>query len=90
MATLVRRRQTKGPETDRRCLNHRATSRLYSTRSVRHSAATPALEKPSQTNHFQLTDGGKKFAKILHGLVMRRGPYRSCEARRTLDVAAGR
>jgi len=28
-ATLVRHRQTKGPATDRRHLNHRATSRLY-------------------------------------------------------------
>jgi hypothetical protein len=26
---LVRHRQTKGPETDREHLNHRATSRLY-------------------------------------------------------------
>ena len=26
---LVRHRQTKGPETDRPLLNHRATSRLY-------------------------------------------------------------
>jgi hypothetical protein len=26
---LVRHRQTKGPETDRGHLNHRATSRLY-------------------------------------------------------------
>ena len=29
MAGLVRHRQTKGPETDRPCLNHRATPRLY-------------------------------------------------------------
>ena len=28
-AALVRHRQTKGPDTDRRHLNHRATSRLY-------------------------------------------------------------
>ncbi len=30
MVKLVRHRQTKGPETDRLHLNHRATSRLYS------------------------------------------------------------
>ena len=29
MARLVRHRRTKGPETDRSRLNHRATSRLY-------------------------------------------------------------
>jgi len=29
MAELVRHRQTKGPETDRPRLNHRATPRLY-------------------------------------------------------------
>ena len=29
MAGLVRHRQTKEPVTDRPCLNHRATSRLY-------------------------------------------------------------
>ena len=29
MAELVRHRQTKEPETDRLCLNHRATPRLY-------------------------------------------------------------
>ncbi len=29
MVRLVRHRQTKGPETDRPYLNHRATSRLY-------------------------------------------------------------
>jgi len=29
MAELVRHRQTKGPETDRLHLNHRATPRLY-------------------------------------------------------------
>ena len=29
MVPLVRHRQTKGPETDRQNLNHRATSRLY-------------------------------------------------------------
>jgi hypothetical protein len=29
MAELVRHRQTKGPETDRLRLNHRATPRLY-------------------------------------------------------------
>ena len=29
MAGLMRHRQTKGPETDRPRLNHRATSRLY-------------------------------------------------------------
>jgi hypothetical protein len=29
MVRLVRHRQTKGPETDRLYLNHRATSRLY-------------------------------------------------------------
>jgi hypothetical protein len=29
MVWLVRHRQTKGPETDRLHLNHRATSRLY-------------------------------------------------------------
>ena len=28
-AALLRHRQTKGPATDRRHLNHRATSRLY-------------------------------------------------------------
>jgi hypothetical protein len=30
-AELVRHRQTKGPETDRPRLNHRATPRLYSS-----------------------------------------------------------
>ena len=29
MVKLMRHRQTKGPETDRLNLNHRATSRLY-------------------------------------------------------------
>jgi nitrate/TMAO reductase-like tetraheme cytochrome c subunit len=29
MAGIVRHRQTKGPDTDRPSLNHRATSRLY-------------------------------------------------------------
>lgn len=29
MVPLVRHRQTKGPDTDRQNLNHRATSRLY-------------------------------------------------------------
>ena len=32
MVPLVRHRQTKGPDTDRQNLNHRATSRLYTLR----------------------------------------------------------
>jgi hypothetical protein len=34
MARLVRHRQTKEPVTDRPCLNHRATSRLYTPELV--------------------------------------------------------
>jgi len=33
-AGLLRHRQTKGPETDRLHLNHRATSRLYTMYSL--------------------------------------------------------
>ncbi len=45
MATLVRHRQTKEPVTDRRRLNHRATSRLYRSTSHRRSciAARPPI-----------------------------------------------
>jgi hypothetical protein len=37
MASLVRHWQTKGPETDRRLLNYRATSRLYLYQSLAQS-----------------------------------------------------
>jgi len=36
MAELVRHRQTKGPETDRPRLNHRATPRLYFYATLSH------------------------------------------------------
>jgi hypothetical protein len=43
MVWLVRHRQTKGPETDRPNLNHRATSLLYNRHFARKvkSSATP-------------------------------------------------
>src|SRR5690349_6403719 len=41
-AELVRHRQTKEPATDRPCLNHRATSRLYRVFSAGFSQRDPA------------------------------------------------
>ncbi len=45
MVPLVRHRQTKGPDTDRQNVNHRATSRLYTMREP----------DPRQKNHWLQT-----------------------------------
>ena len=52
MVQLVRHPQTKGRETDRLHLNHRATSRLYSPRSVWHSPVVLAQETPRSNQQF--------------------------------------
>ena len=46
MVQLVRHPQTKERDTDRLHLNHRATSRLYSTRSVYETRTRPAVDRP--------------------------------------------
>ncbi len=47
---LVRHRRTKGPETDRRSLNHRATSRLYPFRLPSRHARSSARACSSHRN----------------------------------------
>jgi hypothetical protein len=44
---LVRHRRTKGPETDRLSLNHRATSRLYPLFAFRFSLSTSPVSSLS-------------------------------------------
>jgi hypothetical protein len=66
MAQLMRHRQTKGPETDRPRLNHRATPRLYrfsayreplrgkkrgSVRIADNPGGTPERERATHENH---------------------------------------
>ena len=46
MVRLVRHRQTKGPETDRPHLNHRATPRLYKSRFTDQLDVAQELKRP--------------------------------------------
>jgi len=52
MVQLVRHPQTKERDTDRLHLNHRATSRLYSPRSVWHTPAVLAAKLVRETKRF--------------------------------------
>ena len=55
MAGIVRHRQTKEPETDRPSLNHRATSRLYSTNRRDKLAANGVAERYGLISSFHDT-----------------------------------
>ncbi len=57
MVKLVRHRQTKEPATDRRHLNHRATSRLYRV------LTTALTEEASPGKGLEIEDGKERLVR---------------------------
>ena len=97
-AALVRHRQTKGPATDRRHLNHRATSRLYPMRPDGPcTSRTSTAEPQGDRKHTGMVTGATKKVQVVSQKVS--GPV--CprpvdtpicfvdDSRRSMDRGAG-
>jgi hypothetical protein len=66
MIGLVRHRQTKGPETDRLSLNHRATSRLYPFSDLPFSDPDRLQTAKPPPNHPRSEKCGLVVARFAH------------------------